>query len=237
MTPHITTKVIRTDDQHHAYLEEVEALMQRGEHLSSADKERLELLTVLIEEYEIRKHPIEPLDPIEAILFRMEEKGLKQADLIPYFGTSSRVSEVLKRKRPLTVQMIRAVSIGLGISAETLVGLGEVRPEGAKEIDWSKFPIKEMAARGWLEAIAVKNAPKLKAPFRHIFRKQTCSMGSLRSGAPCPGRLSLDYPIRALCLAGSRNPNSSATEERAWQIRSLQVVDIFSQATGTAELV
>lgn len=177
MTPHITTKVIRTDDQHHAYLEEVEALMQRGEHLSSADKERLELLTVLIEEYENRKHPIEPLDPIEAILFRMEEKGLKQADLIPYFGTSSRVSEVLKRKRPLTVQMIRAVSIGLGISAETLVGLGEVRPEGAKEIDWSKFPIKEMAARGWLEAIAVKNAPKIESAIQTYISQANLQYG------------------------------------------------------------
>lgn len=127
--------------------------MLRGEDLSNDEVDRLEVLTVLIEAYENSKFPIEPPDPIDAILFRMEEKGLKQADLIPYFGTSSRVSEVLKRKRPLTVQMIRAISVGLGISADTLIGLGEASAPEKKEVDWSKFPIKEMMTRGWLENI------------------------------------------------------------------------------------
>src|SRR5215510_9414261 len=108
----MNTRVIRTEDQYHAYLDEVEQLMLRGESLSQNEVDRLEVLTVLLETYENSKYPVEPPDPIEAILFRMEEKGLKQADLIPYFGTSSRVSEVLKRKRPLTVQMIRAISVG-----------------------------------------------------------------------------------------------------------------------------
>lgn len=145
------TKIIRTIDQYHEYLEEIERLMARGNDLTSAETNRLEVLTVLIESYENAKYPVEPLDPIDAILFRMEEKGLKQADLIPYFGTSSRVSEVLKRKRPMTVQMIRAVSLGLGISADTLVGLGDVYLSDRKEIDWTKFPIKEMMKRGWLQ--------------------------------------------------------------------------------------
>lgn len=146
-------KIIRTEGQYHAYLDEVESLMAHGERLTSDEINHLEVLTVLIESYENGKYPVEPLDPIDAILFRMEEKGLKQADLIPYFGTSGRVSEVLKRKRPLTVQMIRAVSLGLGISADTLVGLGEVASSDKKEIDWSKFPIKEMMSRGWLERV------------------------------------------------------------------------------------
>lgn len=146
------TRAIRTEDQHHAYLEEVERLISRGGELSGAEADRLEVLTILIEAYESGKYPIEPSDPIDAILFRMEEKGLKQADLIPYFGTSSRVSEVLKRKRPLTVQMIRAVSLGLGISAETLVGLAQMESSTDKQsINWSKFPIKEMMRRGWLQ--------------------------------------------------------------------------------------
>jgi HTH-type transcriptional regulator / antitoxin HigA len=150
-------KIIRTESQYHAYLEEVERLMSRGEKLSAPDVDRLEVLTVLIEAHENAKYPVEPPDPIDAILFRMEEKGLKQADLIPYFGTSSRVSEVLKRKRPLTVQMIRAISVGLGISADTLIGLSEVSPPEKREIDWSKFPIKEMMARGWLERVTNRN--------------------------------------------------------------------------------
>jgi len=146
-------KVIRTEEQYLAYLREVQELMARQPAAGSADGERLELLTVLIETYENRKFPVESPDPIDAILFRMEEKGLKQVDLVPYFGTRSRVSEVLARKRPLTVQMIRALSIGLGISAETLVGLSAPDEQAAAtkaDVDWSKFPFKEMARRGWL---------------------------------------------------------------------------------------
>ncbi|HLG47105.1 MAG TPA: ImmA/IrrE family metallo-endopeptidase [Reyranella sp.] len=154
----MSTRVIRTEGEYHAYLEEVERFIARGENLGASESERLEVLTVLIEAYENSKYPIEPPDPIDAILFRMNEKGLKRADLIPYFGTSSRVSEVLNRKRPLTVQMIRALSLGLGISAETLVGLNESVVTEKKEIDWSKFPVKEMIARGWFEKLTKRDA-------------------------------------------------------------------------------
>ncbi len=126
-------KVIRTEEQYLTYLREVQELMARQPSAGSAEGDRLELLTVLIEAYENSKFPIEAPDPVDAILFRMQEKGLKQADLVPYFGTRSRVSEVLGRKRPLTVQMIRALSIGLGISAETLVGPVMVAEQPAAE--------------------------------------------------------------------------------------------------------
>jgi HTH-type transcriptional regulator/antitoxin HigA len=143
-------KVITTEQQHHTYLKEVQDLVTKGS-LSKAETERLELLTVLLEAHENNKFPIEPPDPIDAIQFRMHEKGLKQADLIPYFGTSSRVSEVLSRKRPLTVQMMKALSIGLGISAETLLGLAMPNAPIKKEsIDWRRFPIAEMVHRGWI---------------------------------------------------------------------------------------
>ncbi|MBC9903675.1 ImmA/IrrE family metallo-endopeptidase [Achromobacter xylosoxidans] len=152
-------KVIRTEEQYLGYLREVQELMARQPAVGSADSDRLELLTVLIEAYEHSKFPIEAPDPVDAILFRMQEKGLKQADLVPYFGTRSRVSEVLGRKRPLTVQMIRALSIGLGISAETLVGLSvpeDHAASGKADVDWSKFPFKEMAHRGWLSELSGK---------------------------------------------------------------------------------
>ncbi|WP_066459419.1 ImmA/IrrE family metallo-endopeptidase [Castellaniella caeni] len=151
-------KVIRTREQYNAYLAEVQALMAQGPSLNTSGSDKLELLTVLLEVYENTKYPVESPDPIDAILFRMGEKGLRQADLIPYFGTSSRVSEVLRRKRPLTVQMIRALSIGLGLSADTLIGLSVAdNPKKTNEVDWSKFPAKEMARRGWLENFS-KNA-------------------------------------------------------------------------------
>lgn len=152
-------KVIRTEEQYLTYLREVQELVARQPAAGSAEGDRLELLTVLIEAYENSKFPIEAPDPVDAILFRMQEKGLKQADLVPYFGTRSRVSEVLGRKRPLTVQMIRALSIGLGISAETLVGLAVPEDHitsGKADVDWSKFPFKEMARRGWLSDLSSK---------------------------------------------------------------------------------
>jgi HTH-type transcriptional regulator/antitoxin HigA len=169
-------RVIRTDEEHHAYLEEIARLMQKASPLSAADIDRLELLTVLVESYESKNYPVEPLDPIDAILFRMEEKGLKQADLVPYFGTSSRVSEVLKRKRPLTVQMIRALSVGLGISAETLVGLTDA-PTQKREIDWSKFPIKEMIARGWLTNLTRQNAASTEEAVRSYIAESGLQYG------------------------------------------------------------
>ncbi|MEW6562987.1 MAG: ImmA/IrrE family metallo-endopeptidase [Pseudomonadota bacterium] len=151
-------KVIRSEEQHQEYLLEIQKLIGQAPQPGSDAAERLELLSVLVESFENQKYPIEAPDPISAILFRMQEQGLRQADLIPYFGTRSRVSEVLSRKRPLTVNMIRALSSGLGISTETLVGLEAVnatKPEH-DEVDWSRFPIKEMVARGWLQKITNK---------------------------------------------------------------------------------
>jgi|SRR5690554_117122 len=147
-------RVIKTEGQYQSYLSEVQSLLLSSPEIGSEDSERLELLTVLLENYENQKYPVEAPDPIAAIKFRMHEKGLKQADLIPYFGTRSRVSEVLSGKRPLTLQMIRALSVGLGISAETLIGLPEKERVTQQEIDWSRFPAKEMVARGWIQKAA-----------------------------------------------------------------------------------
>ena len=149
-------KIIKTADQYHDYLEQVQELMSRNTSLSQNEADKLDLLTLLLEVYENTKFPVEVQDPVDAILFRMAEKGLKQADLIQYFGSSSRVSEVLNKKRPLTVPMIKSLSIGLGISTDTLLGLNASNSENAKssEIEWSKFPIKEIEKRGWLKSLS-----------------------------------------------------------------------------------
>ena len=164
------TKVIRSEEQHQEYLSEIQRLLAHEPQLGSEEGERLELLSVLVEAFENQKYPIEAPDPISGILFRMQEQGLKQADLVPYFGTRSRVSEVLGRKRPLTVNMIRALSSGLGISTETLVGVreAEVTQTEKDEVDWGRFPIKEMVARGWLQKLsnkAVKSTEELVQGF------------------------------------------------------------------------
>ena len=148
----MTPRLIRTEAQYREYLEELQQLIENSPAPNSVESDRLEVLAVLIENYEASKFPVEPPDPIDAILFRMNEMGLKQIDLVPYFGTRSRVSEVLNRKRPLTLAMIRALSSGLGISAETLISEPKLSEESSVEVEWSKVPVKEIVARGWISA-------------------------------------------------------------------------------------
>lgn len=154
-------KVIKTEQQHQEYLERIHALMLMMPPIRSEEHEELELLITIVEAYENSKYPIESPDPIDAILFRMHEKGLKQVDLVPYLGTRSRVSEILSRKRPLTVSMIKALSVGLGISTETLVGVNATNESSSEDnVDWTKFPVKEMISRGWISnrSDAIKNS-------------------------------------------------------------------------------
>ena len=146
----IELKVIRTAEQYKAYLEHVEVLMDADTSKDQEAKDRLDLLCLLIQDYESKNFQLDIPDPIDAIIFRMKELNLKQADLAPYFGTTSRVSEVLNRKRKLTVEMIRELSIGLGISAEILISPTEVNTQKNEQLDWKKLPIKEMEKRGWI---------------------------------------------------------------------------------------
>jgi HTH-type transcriptional regulator/antitoxin HigA len=85
------------------------------------DADKMEMLGILVEEYEKRVYPLPNPDPVEAIKFRMEQEGLTSADLLPIFGTRGRVSEVLNRKRPLTLDMIRQLHYRLGIPLQSLV--------------------------------------------------------------------------------------------------------------------
>ena len=93
--------------------------------------DRLDVLPTLVERYESQHEPIEPPDPIEALLYDMESRGLKRRDLEPYFGSRARVAEVLNRRRPLTIEMIRKLHAGLGISAEVLIRPYTVRGSAA----------------------------------------------------------------------------------------------------------
>src|SRR6266436_7059628 len=102
-------RMIKTDSQHEETLAEVERLVALDPAPGTPEAERLELLAHLVRAYENEHYPIELPDPIEAIRFRMEHQGLTQRDLVPYFGSRSRVSEVLSGKRGLTLPMIRAL--------------------------------------------------------------------------------------------------------------------------------
>jgi HTH-type transcriptional regulator/antitoxin HigA len=122
-------KPIRTETDYQAALDEIERLLDVES--GTSEVYRLEILTTLVEAYEEKNYPIPPPDPIEAILYQMESRGLSRRDLEPYIGSRARVSEILNRKRPLTVEMIRGLHKGLGISAEVLIQPYEIQQNAA----------------------------------------------------------------------------------------------------------
>lgn len=113
-------KPIRNEKDYERALAEVEVLW--GARAGTPKGDRLDILATLIEAYEAEHYPMDPPDPIEAIKFRMEQQGLSRKDLEKILGTRTRVSEVLNRKRGLSINMIRALHEKLGISAEILIG-------------------------------------------------------------------------------------------------------------------
>ncbi len=114
-------KPIRSQEDLAAALTRVEQLW--GAEIGSAEGDELEILVLLIEKYEEEHYPIPPSDPIEAIKFRMEQQGLTPRDLEPFIGTSGRVSEVLNRKRKLSLSMIKRLHDGLRIPYESLLSV------------------------------------------------------------------------------------------------------------------
>ncbi len=111
-------KPIRTKADYRTALREVERLWEAEP--GTPDGDRVEILVTLIEAYEAKHHPIEAPDPIAAVEFMMEQKGLSRRDLEPVFGSRARVSEVLTKRRPLTLPMIRQLSSLLDIPADIL---------------------------------------------------------------------------------------------------------------------
>ena len=112
---------IRTKADYKATLKEVSGLVETDPAPGTPEGDRLDILATLVQAYEARHFPIDPPDPVEAIKFRMEQSGLSVKDLEPLIGKSNRVYEVLNRKRPLTLAMIRRLHQSLGIPAKALI--------------------------------------------------------------------------------------------------------------------
>lgn len=110
---------IKSEADYEAALEEIERLLDAEPNTPEGDK--LEVLMVLVEAYEDEHHSIPLPNPIAAIKYHMESRGLSRKDLEPYIGSRARVSEILNRKRPLSINMIRKLSAGLGIPTDILV--------------------------------------------------------------------------------------------------------------------
>ena len=110
---------IKTAADYVSVLEEITGLLDVQEN--SGEEDRLEVLSILVEAWEDKHHPIDPPDPVEAIKFRMDQQELSRSDMEAYLGKRQRVADVLNRKRPLSLTMIRRLNKGLGIPAEILI--------------------------------------------------------------------------------------------------------------------
>lgn len=126
-------KIIKRKEDYEAAMARLSVLMLGNPEPGTDEENELELLALVIEAYERQIVPSAKADPVESIVFRMDQMQLSRNDLIPYIGSSSKVSEVLSRKRPLSLAMIRRLHRGLGIPANILI----------EEVETDCFPINK----------------------------------------------------------------------------------------------
>ncbi|HDR9878397.1 TPA: ImmA/IrrE family metallo-endopeptidase [Burkholderia cenocepacia] len=205
--------VVKSEAQYREYMTRIEDLVVLDPTPDSPEGGELELLSLLVEDYERRNYHFENPDPVEAVKFRMMEQGLRQADLVPYFGSRSRVSEFLSRQRPLTVGMIRQLSAGLGIPTEVLVQetplVAPSEEARSEEVDWSLFPVKEMIKRGWIQFDQRRIDSAKAAELARTFVEK--AMGGARMGVLARRTVKGDaFAPEAICAL------------TAWQARVLQ---------------
>ncbi|EBM0567879.1 helix-turn-helix domain-containing protein [Salmonella enterica subsp. enterica serovar Glostrup] len=129
-------RIIKNREEHAAAMARLIELASEDLQPGTEDFDELELLGLLIEHYESREFPMDKPDPIEAIKFRMDQQGLSYADMKQYIGSASKVSEVLNRKRPLSLSMIRRIHDGLGIPADILI-------QDMSALEWSLVDVEE----------------------------------------------------------------------------------------------
>lgn len=118
-------KLIKTKEDYDIAMKRIDELFDAEKGTPECDE--LELLVALVELYEKENFPIESPDPVEAIKFRMEQENLTNEDMVQYFGSKSRISEIFSHKRKLSISMIRKLVAGLRIPAEVLLGISPAR--------------------------------------------------------------------------------------------------------------
>lgn len=244
-------KVIKTQRDYDAAVVRLSALMDVDIAPGSSKEAELELLALVIESYERSKvEPVVP-DPIDAILFRMDQLGLKKVDLVPYMGSLPKVSEVLARKRPLNLAMIRKLHQELGIPADVLLAKTDDAVDLSEEpsYDPAKFPIKEMVSRGYFEGFrgtlreARDNAEELIRSFMRDIHLHPAQQARLRAPMHQSGtRLMDDYALLTWHVAvlkkarqikfKSAYVKGSLTDER---LRELARLSRFEQGPRLAQ--
>ena len=142
-------KSVRTEQEYEPALKRVDELMEA--EVGTPEGEELDVLVDLVEAYESRHVPMGYPSAVEAIEFRMDQDGLSPRDLVPFIGSRAKVSEVLAGKRAITMPMARALHKHLGIPADVLLRDSEPTVDDPlAHLEWSRFPLKEMAKRKWI---------------------------------------------------------------------------------------
>ena len=211
--------VIKSLEQYEAALRRVDDLMSRENSSGGEEQNELEVLSVLLRDYEHRTLPLAAPDPLTAIRVCAEQKGLAPRDLVPFFGTRSRVSEVLAGKRPLTLSMIRALHEGLGIPLEALVAEPSQSIDPDAEIEWDRFPVREMARRGWLNVARVTGRARLS--YESARETLTEFFGSQERLTSCFGALQKTDHVRS----ANRVDRYALTAWTAYVLRRAERVD------------
>lgn len=209
-------KIIKTAEDHALAMEHLLKLMELNPEPDSAEDNELEVISLLIEQYEKTQFPMDKPDPIDAILFRMDQQGLTRKDLGQFIGSASKVSEVLNRKRPLSLSMIRKLHNGLGIASDILIQEAdlaeEIESSPESQIDWASFPLKEMQGNGYFGSISRKTS-ELKEYAEDLVR------GFMK---PCPGSFSLKPAmLRSSAHLSSNDKQVNALAIWAWQVKVL----------------
>lgn len=144
----IEIRVIRNERQYEEYLQLLRSLMASASN-GTKPNDKLELLAMVLERYEEERYALTSIDPVDAIALKMAELGLSQKDLATALGSASRASEILNRRRALSIEHIRVLHRELKIPAEVLIGQSQPSDTFTDE-DLKKLPLKEMVRRGWL---------------------------------------------------------------------------------------
>ena len=145
---------VNSDQAYDEAIERIETLW--GAESGTPEGDELDVLLTLVRVYEKENYPVPPPTPIEAISFVMDQRGMKQADLVPYIGSRSKVSEILRGKRTLSLSMIRSLHTHLSIPAEILIMDGMDFPLDGEGVKWDSFPVTEIVNRGWVTGLDPK---------------------------------------------------------------------------------
>lgn len=208
-------KVIKSDADYEAALAGIDRLLDQELVAGTPEAEEMELLTLLVRQYESSRFPIGIPDPIEAIRFRMEQQNLSQRDLVPFIGSRSKVSEVLSGRRPLTLSMMRGLHSGLGIPARVLLQEREPTDLDESPIQWDRFPLREMVTRGWIEEKILDYRAQTEEVLRRFFGQLGSAQVAValfrqshyvRSARDMDRYALTAWTARAMILAGRNRP-------------------------------